>query len=743
MGLRTKLLLPTVFVYVLFALIVHFFWAPTMQKHVEDKALEHVGEILQSIEPSITRFILSGDLAALYSLLDRNREINKDVWKTIVLYDAKGKRLYPLIQPEENTNINTISLERTFLWGGRPAGSVSLILDLSSEVAKEFEFIYQLEWMVLTLFGLFTVIGLLWLNVTFRRPLSALEYAARQLVKGDFKTELPPPGKDELGHLIQAFDTMRTSLQNTQGELQAALQNALHSELLQKTVLENVDAGIMTINEDGVIENINTAAESIFGYGADLVKGKNIKTLIPDCWVESEDGSILWCGLDKSVEITGRRNGGNFFPIELSLSGIYLDDRHIYTGIVLDITERKQWEAAIINTKEIAEKANKAKSVFLSRMSHELRTPLNAILGFGQLLELDLDDPESSEHLVKVKEILNAGNHLLELINEVLDLAKIEAGKLEISMESISLNNMVNECMVLLTPLAKKRGIELKDDLSVCIDQSVYADFTRLKQVMLNLMSNAIKYNKREGSVIVHCDMVAPGRLRITVEDTGLGLSESQRKLLFQPFERLSAKSDIEGTGIGLVVSKHLVEAMSGTIGVDSEVGKGCRFWIELGVRESIELIATNDFDEDENEVPCDNHEGSQKKLLYIEDNPANTRLVEQLLEKRSNIELVCAKDAISGIELAQTLIPDLILLDINLPDMDGFEALHQLSKIEQTYKIPVVAVSANAMTEDLEKGIKAGFTAYITKPINISHFYQVIDEIFDEMAEQEKRAFI
>lgn len=742
MGLRTKLLLPTIFAYVLFALIVHFYWAPTMQKHVEDKALEHVDEILQSIEPSITQSLLSRDLASLYGLLDRNKEIYNDVWKAITLYDARGKRLYPLIQPGNDININVTSLEHALLWGGRPVGRIHLLLDLSSDVRDEFKFIYQLEWMVLTLFGVLTIIGLLWLNITFRRPLRSLEHAATQLIKGDFKTELPNPKNDELGHLIQAFDTMRTSLQATQEELQIALQNALHSELKQRAVLDNVNAGIMTIGEDGIIENINPAAENIFGYGADQVIGKNIKTLIPDCREESEDGSVLWLGLDGSVEITGLNRDGNIFPIELSLSGIHLDDKYIYTGIVLDITERKQWEAEIINTKEIAEKANKAKSVFLSRMSHELRTPLNAILGFGQLLELELEDPENVDRLTSVQEILHAGNHLLDLINEVLDLAKIEAGKLEISMESISLHNMVNECMTLVTPLALQRGISLKDNLSVCIDQSVYADFTRLKQVILNLMSNAIKYNKRGGSVMLHCELVAAKRLRITVEDTGLGLSEAERQLLFQPFERLSAKADIEGTGIGLVVSKHLVEAMGGIIGVDSEVGSGCKFWIELGIRENLEIVATNNHDEDEKAESSIDHYGSgQKKLLYIEDNPANMRLVKQLLEKRSNIELICAEDAIIGIEYAQSLVPDLILLDINLPGMNGFEALNRLSKIEQTHKIPVVAISANAMTKDLEKGVKAGFAAYITKPINIKHFYQVIDEIFDALPEAKKRA--
>jgi len=374
--------------------------------------------------------------------------------------------------------------------------------------------------------------------------------------------------------------------------------------------------------------------------------------------------------------------------------------------------------------KETADRANLAKSEFLSSMSHELRTPMNAILGFGQLLQFD--DSLSGENKDSVREILKAGEHLLKLINEVLDLAKVESGQINLSLEPVAICSLVKECLSLVTMLADNRGIRLSHkDLQ---EVAVRADHTRLKQVLLNLLSNAIKYNRKGGTVKLEIQAEGTDRLRILVTDTGKGIPAERLAELFLPFNRLDAEnSGIEGTGIGLTIARRIVELMDGSMDVKSKVGVGSTFWIELPLESMPELAQEHNKTATDSATP--RPDTAQHTVLYIEDNPSNLKLVARLLDHRKHIHLLTAHTPELGIELAMMHHPELILLDINMPGMDGYNVLEILKVKKSLNGIPVVAVTANAMPRDIERGLASGFSHYLTKPLDVTQFYEVVDK--------------
>lgn len=394
-------------------------------------------------------------------------------------------------------------------------------------------------------------------------------------------------------------------------------------------------------------------------------------------------------------------------------------------GTAQDITELKRTELALIAARDEAEQASRAKSEFLSSMSHELRTPMNAILGFSQLMNLDEALPDT--HRENLHEIMKAGHHLLQLINEVLDLAKVESGQIELSLETVDIEPVVDECLALMSTLADKRDIRI--NYTGIQAAAVRADHMRLKQALLNLLSNAVKYNRHGGRVTLTVTQTNRDTLRIEVSDTGPGIPAHQLADLFQPFNRLNAEhSEVEGTGIGLSITRRIIDMMGGRIGVSSEVGVGSTFWIELPLDDVTTPARDQEQPTSTNSRVASPAANTQHLVLYIEDNPANLKLVAQILRNHEHIHLITAHTPELGIELARTRHPDLILLDINLPGMDGFAVLEIVKRDPALQNIPVVAVSANAMPSDLERGQVAGFTDYLTKPLNIAQFHSVID---------------
>ena len=396
-------------------------------------------------------------------------------------------------------------------------------------------------------------------------------------------------------------------------------------------------------------------------------------------------------------------------------------------GVTMDVTARKRVELDLNRAVIAAEDANRAKSDFLASMSHELRTPLGAILGFAQLLDSG-SPPAAPAQKRSIDQILKAGWYLLDLINEILDLALVESGKLSLSLEAVELSEVLSECGTMLGPLAHSRNISMS---FARIDSpwSVYADRTRFKQILVNLLSNAIKYNTSGGSVEVECKLVGAQRLRVAIRDGGDGLAPERLSELFQPFNRLGQEEGSEtGTGIGLVMCKRLVELMGGAIGMESTLGKGSVFWIELDLAAAIHKMVVPQLavhEVDRAEVTGQD----VRTLLYVEDNPANLLLVEALVSSRPEIRMFSARDGIVGVEMAQNIRPDAILMDINLPGISGIQALILLKADPATAHIPIVALSANAMPREIQKGLAAGFFRYLTKPFKVDELLKTLDD--------------
>jgi signal transduction histidine kinase/ActR/RegA family two-component response regulator len=409
--------------------------------------------------------------------------------------------------------------------------------------------------------------------------------------------------------------------------------------------------------------------------------------------------------------------------------------RHANELLKAEVAERKRVEADLMHAKEDAELANSAKSRFLSAMSHELRTPMNAILGYGQLLAIEASDtvPESQQE--HVREIVKAGRHLLELINEVLDLATIESGQVQVNIEDVVVEDVLDDCCALVAPLAEERKIVVEYNLHGCMAVVVKADYIRLKQVLINLVTNAIKYSYEGDNINLKCEITPGKTARICITDHGPGITVDEQAL-FEPFNRLGAEeSDIEGTGIGLAITKRLVDAMGGKVGVDSIPGKGSTFWVEFDINENYEVKPGVEVRE-----IAKQHAHSKKSgkytLLYIEDDPTNLKLITSIMKRKPEFEVLTAHSGELGLDLARIHRPDIILIDINLPGMDGYEVLSHLQKYRETRHIPMLAITANASQDDIDRGNKAGFLHYLTKPIEIDVFLNAIDTSIQSMTE-------
>jgi len=395
-------------------------------------------------------------------------------------------------------------------------------------------------------------------------------------------------------------------------------------------------------------------------------------------------------------------------------------------NIFIDTSQRELAREGMLRAKEEAERASAAKSDFLSRMSHELRTPLNAILGFSELLSSDTQHPLTADQTEQMREIQQAGERLLQLVNDILDLSDIDSGDLVLASEPVPVAPLVQECLVQMRPLADAAQIKLA--AGPAGDCVVRADRLRLRQVLLNLLSNAIKYNRIGGSVLVDCGPAADGRLRISVRDSGRGIAADFLPRLFRPFERVaSAYEGSEGSGIGLALSKHLIEAMQGSIGAESVLGTGSTFWVDLPGAQAAS-ISPEPHAGHADATPA--AKPTARTLLYVEDNPSNLLLVQKVIAARTKLTLIAARTAEDGLALAAEKRPDLILLDINLPGMDGLEALRRLQDNPATRDIPVIAVSANAMPKEVQQGLAAGFADYLTKPLDIPHLLSVVEAL-------------
>ncbi|WP_455211963.1 PAS domain S-box protein [Kaarinaea lacus] len=539
----------------------------------------------------------------------------------------------------------------------------------------------------------------------------------------------------------------------------------------QAQIIDQIHDGVVSTDLEGIVTSWNRGAERLFGYSASEAIGRHITFVYPEDQHDTLINQIIAPLKDEGendIEVTMRKKNGEDFCAHLSLSLQRNGDNEVVgmLGYSMDITERKfaeqklrqlneqleqrvqqrtndlrqsidqileemevrkQTEEKLKKAKEDAERANRLKSEFLRRMSHELRTPMNAILGFGQLIKQN--DPQHADY---ADEIMLAGHHLLNLINEVLDLAKIESGKIDLHMTAIYLQDIADQCITLVTSEANKKTIRLHNELSDDEPIQLTTDAERLKEVLINLLCNAVKYTSQGGLVRLWTQSLHQGTIRINITDNGAGLTAEQIDTIFEPFNRLGAEySGIEGTGIGLTIAKQIIEHLGGNIGVISEPAQGSTFWVELPLNESLPQPPPCSAESVNNVVkPL---QQTTATVVYVEDNPANMRLVESIFRLRPHVKLLTAENAETGLKLVQQHVPQLVILDIDLPLMNGYEALEKLRTNDITQHIPVYALTAAAMVSDVEKGIRAGFERYITKPIQVGEFLQCIDDTLDE----------
>lgn len=511
-----------------------------------------------------------------------------------------------------------------------------------------------------------------------------------------------------------------------------------------RNVLETAAEGYVRVGPAGEILEVNEAFCQMLGQRRQALLEKRLGDLVHPDSQQTYDAQINSRNvqLQRSYElkmITGQRVGHfavkatTILAADGSMEGSF--------AFVADMTEVRHYQLVLERTRDEAERANRAKSEFLSSMSHELRTPLNAILGFAQLLLNSRREPLSDRQSTQMKHILKGGQHLLTLINEVLDLARIEAGRVTLSLEPVAPAPVIEECFNLVESLAGEKQIKLLAPDNGQTLPYIQADRTRFKQTLLNLVSNAIKYNQQAGQVTLKIDRLDQNMLRFNITDTGLGIPEHRQNDLFKPFSRLgNENSEIEGTGIGLTITRQLVELMSGEIGFSSTEGLGSTFWFTLPLADGQQLVPPSQQPEAGSTLSETEH-STRQQILYVEDNPANQQLMQQLLEELSDYQLALCHNAELGIELAIRQQPELILMDINLPGISGIDAMAQLKANESTRHIPVIAVSANAMDSARRKAMEAGFADYLTKPIELGQVMTVLEQYLQQPVSTESHS--
>ncbi len=507
-----------------------------------------------------------------------------------------------------------------------------------------------------------------------------------------------------------------------------------------RLMVESVsDCAIIMLDPQGHIVTWNSGAQRIKGYSAAEIIGQHFSHfhVHEDLNSGKPQLELDYAKANGQFEASGwrvRKDGTKFWAhVIFTAIRDQAGNLRGFAKLTRDLTESRRQDQ-LLHEKNLelekarseADAANRAKSDLLSSMSHELRTPLSGILGFAQLIEAGTPPPTPSQKR-SLDQILKGGWYLLELINEILDLALIESGKLVLSLEPVSLVEILLDCQALIEPLAQKRDIGMVFP-RLEVPYFAHVDRTRIKQVLLNLLSNAIKYNNAGGAVAVECSLNLPDYVRIRVRDTGLGMTEDQLAQLFQSFNRLGKEAGTEaGTGIGLVVTKRLVELMGGVVGAESTVGAGSVFWIDLPLASAplhAPVKALQPAPIRSNGSPCK----LERTLLYVEDNAANLELVEQLVARRAGVRMHSAPDGNLGVEYARSVQPDVILMDINLPGISGLEVMRILHADPLTAHIPIIAVSANAMLNDIDQALAAGFVTYLTKPFKIEDFMEALD---------------
>ena len=750
MSIRLKTVLIFISGVMLATGFLFFYWIPSAERESSANITKSTHQEMRTLSEMLISPLLEKQYANIHESIDSVLEVHP-YWLSIKVSDEDGHRIYPVIEPKDISGDKIKTHLHSIEFRGGTLGSILLVMDFGPQLIEMRSQKVKLASILLAGFVVIFLVLVVLLDVSVSRPVRELSTAAYLLKEGDFNAILPRAGSDEIGELIKTFEVMRESLAKQKKVLEIA-----HTEL-RKSEARFRDFG--EIASDWYWEMDSSLR---FSYFSD--RFSEVAAIDPALLLGKTREETGIPGIDKEVwerhldDLHNHRQFRNFThprirengdAVWLSINGkpVFGDNGNFlgYRGTGSDITETVNAREKLRNAMIEAENANAAKSDFLSSMSHELRTPLNGILGFTQLLQMDTSTPLTDGQKESTDQVIKSGNHLLDLIDQVLELAKIEAQNVSVSIETLNISDVLNECLNTTRVMAGKRGINVNcsDDI---LSIYVKGDMTRLKQVLLNLLSNAVKYNKEGGTVTINVHPVDELMCRIEITDTGPGIPEENFEGIFTAFDRLGHEnSEIEGTGIGLTITKKLMQLMQGNIGFTSEVGTGSTFWVEIPLADVSNNAETEVFDAVDKSIGF-NLIGSASGdylALYIEDNPANVKLMEKIVSMVPNLQIITRHTAELGIEAAEERQPDVIIMDINLPGLSGIDALHKLKEMEKTKSIPVIALSAAAMPHEVERGIEAGFLAYLTKPIQIAPFMDTLREILDADIEDAKQSII
>ena len=646
--------------------------------------------------------------------------IPRDPYRILIIDDDKVMTdFYRFILEKEGMNVSVVNNPLTSLEYIRRNRPELILLNVYMPGCSGLELVK-----IIRQFEEFVGISIVYLssNTDFELRITAIDAGGDDILKFPLDPD----------HLIATINS-RVTRARTLNTMSSNFKSALREIENQNFALDQ-HAIVSITNVNGKIVYINDKFCDISGYSRSELLGKDHnllksgvhpESLYAEMWHSINQGKV-WQG-----EVCNRKKNGEYYWVDMTIVP-FMDEKnrpYHYVAINTDISSRIFAESDLLKARDVAISANQAKSEFLSKMSHELRTPLNVMMGFSQLLEISNDFKPCDTQLQYLNEIQNAGNHLLELLSEVLDLSRIEANQLNIEKINIPLDSFLDECCSLVMPMTKKMDIAItrKYHDSKLI---AFADPLRLKQILLNLLSNAIKYNRQSGSVTIKAASVN-NRITIDVIDTGEGIPQEQINKLFQPFYRLPHHRQEEGVGIGLTLSKRLVELMGGSIGVESQFGSGTRFWIEISGADPDEVFKTATRKVvakklTSRELPCN--------ILYIEDNLKNYNLIKEALLQRPYYRLIHAPSAEVGLEMAETARPDIILMDLQLPGLNGYDAFKRIKDSSLLRHIPVIAISADLNPVSIERAMQLGFHEYFTKPIDILSFFATLDTIVDSL---------
>ncbi|MCG2831329.1 MAG: ATP-binding protein [Desulfobacteraceae bacterium] len=717
------------------------------------------------ITPVLKRGELIGWIVVSYNWQKELSALLADIMHQL---KAVGNPTLDVVLTDETGNIvvGTKPSEKTFvpspdkLWKKKQLtfGKSSMSLIIANDKAKTYQPVIKTRNLLIVIIfssALLLITALYFiLQNTFLRRLKALQVGAEELGKGNLNYKVGTDSKDEIGQLSRAFDKMTEDLKKTTtsidelnkeiNERKRAEKALRNSEARIRAIVNTAVDGIITIDEHGIIQSFNPSAERLFGYAEEEAIGQNVEILMPSPYREAHDSYIanyLRTGETKIIGIgrgaLARRRDGTTFPIDLAVSEVYRGKQRVFTGIIRNITERKDAEEALHNAKEEAEAANLAKTEFLSSMSHEIRTPMNAIIGVADLLRETSLTPEQQTY---VQMFASAGNNLLNIINDILDISKVEAGQLDLAEIDFNLHEVVEKVCEVMALHANEKGLELTCHVAPDVQKNLIGDPTRLRQVLINLIGNAVKFTEK-GDIFVEVnkhnqgakdDLANDFEVIVSVKDTGIGIPLEKVEVIFDRFTQVDSSTTRShgGTGLGLTISKQLVEMMGGRIWVESKQGQGSTFYFtaKFGLQtepgrhvEPPPAVI----------IPAAFEDLRTLNILLVEDSEDNRLLIQSYL-KKTPYHIEIAENGEIAVEKFESGKYDLVLMDMQMPVMNGYSATREIRKWENQKGVkatPVIALTAYATKEERQKSLDAGCTAHLTKPIRKATLLEAIYE--------------